>query len=73
MSKHRRSYTSKDVEKILLSKDFYLKRQTGSHRIYHHAETKATVVVPFHTQDIPAGTLRSIVQQSRLETKEFLS
>jgi predicted RNA binding protein YcfA (HicA-like mRNA interferase family) len=71
MSKERRSYTPKEVEKILLSKGFALKRQTGGHRIYYHAVTKATVVVPFHSRDIPRGTLRSIVQQAKLKMREF--
>ncbi len=61
----------KEVEKIILRNDFSLKRQTGSHRIYHNPLTKATVVVPFHSKDIPPGTLRSIIQQSKLEMSEF--
>lgn len=71
MSKARLSYTPKEVEKALRGKGFFLKRQTGSHRIYHHSVTKATVVVPFHSRDLPRGTLRSIIQQSKLQPSEF--
>lgn len=68
---NRRSLKPKEVEKILLGKGFLTKRQTGSHRIYHNVLTKATVVVPFHSKDLPLGTLHSIIQQSKLETDDF--
>ncbi len=66
------SLKPRDVEKILLQNDFYIKRQTGSHRIYHNIQNNAIVVVPFHNQDIPKGTLRSIVRQSKLSLGAFL-
>jgi predicted RNA binding protein YcfA (HicA-like mRNA interferase family) len=61
----------KEVEKILLKNKFMIKRQTGSHRVYFNEATKATVIVPFHSRDIPKGTLGSIVRQSRLSVTEF--
>lgn len=60
------------VEKILLRNGFSLKRYTGSHRIYHNEETNAIVVVPFHSKDIPKGTLGSIIKQSKLSIEQFL-
>ncbi len=71
MPKQSRSYTPKELEKVLLGKGFLLKRQTGSHRIYHRPDTKAIVVVPFHSRDILPGTLRNIIQQSNLGAQEF--
>ncbi|MCL4392768.1 type II toxin-antitoxin system HicA family toxin [Patescibacteria group bacterium] len=61
----------KEVEKILLKNGFYIKRQTGSHRIYHNNELNAIVVVPFHSKDIPKGTLGNIIKQSKLYYKHF--
>lgn len=66
-----RSLKPREIDKILRSHNFYLKRQTGSHRIYNNAQTNAIVVVPFHSRSIPKGTLRSIVKQSKLTTAEF--
>ena len=65
------SFKPRGVEKILLKNNFYIKRQTGSHRIYHNMKTNAIVVVPFHSKDIPKGTLGSIIRQSKLKLEEF--
>lgn len=66
------SFKPRDLEKILLKNGFVVKRQTGSHRIYHNFKTEKTTVVPFHSKDIPQGTLRSIIKQTGLEEKIFL-
>lgn len=65
------SFKPREIEKVLLKNKFYIKRQTGSHRIYHNIKTNAIVVVPFHSRDIPKGTLRSIIRQSKLRLEEF--
>lgn len=65
------SFKPRDLEKILLKNGFIIKRQTGSHRIYHNFKTAKTTVVPFHSKDIPQGTLRSIIKQTGLEEKIF--
>lgn len=49
----------KEVERILLKNKFILKRQTGSHRIFYNPKTEKLVVLPFHSKDIPKGTLKS--------------
>ena len=59
------------VEKILLKNGFFVKRQTGSHRVYHNPETEKVVVVPFHSREVARGTLRNIVRQSNLPDKAF--
>jgi len=66
------SFKPRDLEKILLKNDFIIKRQTGSHRIYHNFKTERTTVVPFHSRDIPQGTLRSIIKQTGLNENIFL-
>jgi len=52
------------VERILLKNGFLIKRQTGNHQIFYNRETDKLTVVPFHSKDIPKGTLRSIIKQS---------
>lgn len=62
----------RDIEKILQKNGFILKRQTGSHRVYYCQRTDKTAVVPFHSKEIPQGTIRSVVKQSGLPEKTFL-
>jgi len=61
----------KEVERILLKNGFFLKRQTGSHRIYYNPKTEKIAVVPYHGRDIPKGTLKSIIKQSDLVEELF--
>jgi len=61
----------KDIEKILLSHNFVVKRQTGSHRIYFQPSSGAVTVVPFHSKELPTGTLRSIIKQAKLNVDDF--
>lgn len=40
-----------------------LKRQSkGSHEVWHDPQQNRSVVIPRHRGDIPAGTLRAILQ-----------
>ncbi|KKP52190.1 MAG: hypothetical protein UR42_C0008G0020 [Candidatus Roizmanbacteria bacterium GW2011_GWA2_33_33] len=66
------SFKPRDLEKILLKNGFMIKRQTGSHRVYHNFKSEKTTVVPFHSKDIPQGTLRSIIKQTGLNENIFL-
>lgn len=61
----------REVERILIAHGFVLNVQKGTHRQYYRSETKAHVTVPFHSKDIPIGTLRSIVRQSQLPLVVF--
>jgi predicted RNA binding protein YcfA (HicA-like mRNA interferase family) len=47
--------------------------QKGSHAKYRtvHADNTATVIVPTPRKEIPIGTFRSIVRQSKLDIKDF--
>jgi predicted RNA binding protein YcfA (HicA-like mRNA interferase family) len=58
------SLNSNKVIRILEKKGFILKRVTGSHYIYFHPETKKRVTVPYHSKDIPKGTLLQILEDS---------
>jgi len=57
--------TSKQVEKLILNKDWFFVRQNGSHKIYKHKTITGIVVIPFHgSKDLPKGTLKSILKKS---------
>ncbi len=65
------SFRPRDLEKILLNNGFIIKRQTGSHRIYHNFKTDKTTVIPHHSKDVARGTVRSIIKQSGLSEDSF--
>ena len=58
--------------KILEAKGYLLKRITGSHHIFFHAELRKTIVVPVHgKKDIPNGTFLSIIKQAGISKEEI--
>lgn len=59
----------RDVLKMLLQDGWYLKRQRGSHRQLGHAVKKGNVTVAAgHPADeLPSGTLKSILRQAELK------
>lgn len=68
-----RPLTAKQVEKILISSGFRLSRQRDSHRIYHHKTLGVSLPVPFHggNKQLPVGTFRAIVRQSKINPEKF--
>jgi len=57
---------------ILEKRGFKLKKVTGSHYIFAHAETKRRVTVPFHSsQEIARGTLLQILMVARMSREEL--
>jgi len=65
------SLTPRKVIKILEEKGFILDRIKGSHHIYYHPNTKQRVTVPMHKQDLPIGTLLSILKQAGIERNDL--
>jgi len=63
--------TSKKLIKILKSFGFQLDHSTGSHFIFYNSKTKKRAVVPYHTQDLPKGTIMSILREAGITRKEL--
>jgi predicted RNA binding protein YcfA (HicA-like mRNA interferase family) len=63
--------TPREIIKILKKKGFVLDRAKGSHQIFIHPETRQRAVVPFHRQDLPRGTLLSILDQAGISREEL--
>ncbi len=63
--------TPRRIIKILERKGFVLDRVKGSHHIFYHPGTKRRVIVPLHKQDLPKGTLQSILKQADIERDEL--
>ena len=65
--------TAKQVERVLLRRGYRLSRQRGSHRIYRHDGLRTSIAVPFHggNKQLPIGTFRAIVRQSKISREDF--
>jgi predicted RNA binding protein YcfA (HicA-like mRNA interferase family) len=60
---------SRDVIAALEAEGWTLKRVTGSHHHYMHAQRSGIVTVPHPKRDLPIGTLRSIEKQSGVKLR----
>ena len=64
--------TARQLTRALERAGFAFSRQRGSHQIYRHVETGKRVSVPFHTGDVPKGTLRQILRDAELSIERLL-
>jgi predicted RNA binding protein YcfA (HicA-like mRNA interferase family) len=62
----------KQLIRVLERMGFVLRRQTGSHAIFRHPETKNIVVIPIHSRDIKRGLLHGILKQADISEVQFL-
>jgi predicted RNA binding protein YcfA (HicA-like mRNA interferase family) len=63
--------TANDVIRVLRRNGFAQIGQKGSHQKWRHADGRQ-VIVPIHgSKLIPIGTLRSIIEGSKLGVEEF--
>lgn len=62
----------KELIRALERMGFILRRQTGSHVIFRHPETKNFAVVPIHSKDIKRGLLYGILKQAGISEEKFL-
>jgi predicted RNA binding protein YcfA (HicA-like mRNA interferase family) len=58
----------RDIIRLLERDGWVLKRIKGSHRQYKHERKAAVVTVPGHpNDDLPPGTLNSVLKQAELK------
>lgn len=62
----------KELIRVLEKLGFVFRRQTGSHAIFRHPESKQIVVVPVHARDIKRGLPFGILKQMNISTAEFI-
>lgn len=55
-----KSYSSREVIKILESDGWFEVRAEGSHHHFRHDTKKGTVTVPHPKKDLPFGTVKNI-------------
>lgn len=54
---------------ILEQNGFYLKRiGKGSHHIYYNPDSKITVPVPVHSEDMKKGTFLGVLKDAGIDT-----
>lgn len=56
--------TPKKLIKIIEKPGFQLDHKTGSHFIFYNEKHKRRVTIPYHTRDLPKGTILSILKQA---------
>jgi len=61
----------RSIEKALIKSGFVPRPGKGSHVVYKHSDGRRTVV-PCHNRPVRIGTLRAILRQADITTKEFL-
>lgn len=67
-----RRLSSKEIISVLNSNGFEMIGQKGSHQKWHNSETGATTIVPCHgNNQIPIGTIYSIIRASKLDKSLF--
>lgn len=67
-------YSSRVVAQILKKQKFALVSQQGSHAKFRKTlpdGTTLTTIVPMSKKEIPLGTFRAILRQSRLNKTDF--
>lgn len=65
------SITSKKLIKILKSFGFHLDHSSGSHFVFYNPKTKKRAVVPYHTQDLPKGTVMNILREAGITRRQL--
>jgi len=66
-----RLFSSTRICRTLEKRGFVFVGQKGSHIKYAQKSLGLTVIVPANKKEIPFGTFKSILRQSKLEKKNF--
>lgn len=63
---------AREVVVALESAGFFIHHSTGSHvQLKHPDHPELRITVPYHSGDMPRGTLRSIIRQAGLTVEQF--
>jgi len=63
--------TPKKLLKVLLKIGFKIDRTTGSHYILFSSASRKRITIPFHTKDLPKGTLHSIIISAEMSIEDL--
>ncbi|HCX90393.1 MAG: hypothetical protein COW04_02480 [Deltaproteobacteria bacterium CG12_big_fil_rev_8_21_14_0_65_43_10] len=65
-----KTFSGKNIVKVLRRKGFVVDHQRGSHIFMHNLEKNISVVVPLH-KEIKKGTLSNIIKKAGLTIDEL--
>ena len=63
--------TPKKIIKIMVREGFSIDHITGSHYVLLNSLTGKIITVPYHSKDLPKGTIHSIIKMSGIEINKF--
>jgi len=63
--------SANDVIRVLRRNDFVKVGQKGSHQKWRHPDGRQVIVADHGSKPIPIGTLKSIIEGSKLSGDEF--
>lgn len=63
--------TSKKLLGILQKEGFKIDHITGSHYILYHQLSGKRATIPYHSKDLPQGTLCSILRSAGISKKDL--
>lgn len=66
-----KTYTPKQVIAKFKKLGFIEDRQSGSHKIFYKADTKQRAVIPYNLKELPKGTFKAILRESKITKEEF--
>lgn len=61
-----RTYTAREIIRLLQADGWYEVRQAGSHKQFKHLSKPGKVTVPMHSGDLDQRTVRSIFKQAQI-------
>ncbi len=64
-------YTPKQVISKFKKLGFVEDRQSGSHKIFYKSDTNQRAVIPYHLKELPKGTFKAILRESKVSQEEF--
>ncbi len=64
--------TPKKLIRALQQQGFFVDRQRGSHTMLRHPDGRITTI-PMHTRDLPAGTLKGILDDIDISVQELIA
>ena len=67
-----RRYSSDEIITVLTKHNFVYVSQKGGHLKFKSFSRSLIVIVPANRREIPVGTFRSIVRQSKLDINDFV-
>jgi len=66
-----KSFTPKQIIRVLVHHGFVLKKIKGSHHIFQHPESKRRVIIPLHHRDLPKGTQNEILKEAGISAEDW--